>query len=340
MENVQQDTGAEVRSHLMGAPYITAVNRQPGQATEDREEMWRYLAANDLLPTDVQREIEDTFIRVARRELMAVSRLREAGLVAPLGSIGVTQYEFERLTAMDAATQSMSIEDMDEDRVEYALDAVPVPVTRKGFRLDQRVTALGSTRGASVAQTHTDEATRQVAEKLEDSLTNGGDAVVGGNSMPGYTNFGARQTTGFNDVEWSSTTDLTNAISDVLDMKDLLVANGYDGPYDLHVPSNWDTTIEDDYKAESDQTVRERILSITGVQNVFVNPQLADSNAVLVQMTPDVVQIAEGQDITTVTWDIHGGLAQRWLVMAVLSFALKRADDGTGTLVSGIAHLS
>lgn len=334
MTQLQQGEGSEVRSNVMGTPF--AANGQV-----DREHMYRYLAANDLLPTDVTREIEDTFIRVARRETMAVGRLEEAGLVAPLGSIGITQYEFERLNAMDAATQSMSIQDLGtEDRVEFDLDAVPVPVTRKGFRLDQRVTALGSQRGASVAQVHTEEATRQVMEKLEDSLTNGGDAVIGGNSMPGYTNFGARQTTSFNDVEWSATTDKTNAVDDVRDMKQLLTDNGYDGPYDLHIPSNWDTSVEDDYKAESDQTLRERILSITGVERLFVNKQLADSNAVLVQMTSDVVQKAEGQDVTTVTWDIHGGLAQRWLVMGVISFALKRADDGTGTLVSGIAHLS
>lgn len=334
MTKLQQDTGQEVRSEILGAPF--AANEQV-----DREHMYRYLAANDLLPTDVTREIEDTFIEVARRELVGVSDLQNAGLVADLGSIGITQYEFERLNAMSAATQSMSIEDMDEDRVEFDLDAVPVPVTRKGFRLSQRVTALGSTRGASVAQVHVSESTRQVTEKLEDSLTNGGDAVIGGNSMPGYTNFSARQTVGFNDVEWSSTTDLQNALDDTLDMKDALVANGFDGPYVLYVPSNWDTTVEDDYNPQAgNQTLRDRIMSITGIDEVKVLPSLADSNAVLVQMTPDVVQIAQGQDITTVTWDIHGGLAQRWLVLGVMSFALKRADDGTGTLVSGIAHLS
>lgn len=331
MSKVIQDKGADIRGDILGTPY--AVN-----GVVDRKRMYQYLAANDLLPTDVTREIEDTFIRVARRELVGVGDLRGAGLVANLGSIGITQYEFERLGAKEAATQSMSISDTgSEDRVTYNLDAVPVPVTRSSFRLDARVQALGSTRGAAVAQVEADESTRQVAKKLEDSLVNGGDAVIGGNTMPGYTTFTARETVTLAN-NWDAAAG--TPIADALAMKQSLVANGFTGPYILYVPSNYDTTLDEDYKDESERTVRERLLSITGITQVKVLPTLADNNVLLVQMTPGVVQIAQGQDISPVTWDIMGGLARRWVVMAIMSFALKRSEDEAGALVSGIAHLS
>lgn len=343
MTQLQQSEDTDVLEQIAQCPYATNETRRLGPSSYgfiDRKAMYEHLTANALVPSDVQREIDETFVRVARRELVGVADLQNAGLVANLGSIGITQYEFERLSATNAATQSMAIDDLgQEDRVEYDLDAVPVPVTRAGFRLNQRITALGSNRGASVAQVHTDERTFQVVDKLEDSLTNGGDAVIGGNSMPGYTNFSARQTVTLS-TAWPSLTNNEDALADVLSMKQALTDNGYDSNYILYIPSNWSTFIEEDFKSNSDRSVRERLMSVDGLTQIKVLPSLADDNALLVQMTPNVVQIAMGQDITSVTWDIHGGLAQRWLILAVMSFALKRADDGTGTLVSGIAHLS
>lgn len=315
--------------------------RRGEEAVIDREEMYRHLVANDLLREDEARELEEALTRVARRDLMGVADLRANGLTNPLRNIGVTSFEFENLGAVSAARQHMAISDLgDDDLSDFELNAVPVPVTSSPFRLDRRQAAAGGTRGQSVSTVNVEEHTRSVAEKLEDTLTNGGDVVVGGNSIPGYTNLTARQTVAFNDVEWSSTTALTNAVSDVLDMRTALRDLGYSGPYILYLPSNWDGVIDDDYKAESDRTLRERLLAISGVQEVKVLDALADSNALLVQMTSSVVEAPIGQDITTVTYDLKGGLASRWVVLGVMSFALKIARDASGTNVAGIAHLS
>ena len=66
-------------------------------------------------------------------------------------------------------------------------------------------------------------------------------------------------------------------------------------------------------------------------------------------MTRGVVQMVVGQDITPITWDIYGGLAQNWAILAVLTFALKCANArgplSSGVLpalttAAGIAHLA
>lgn len=324
----------------------------------DRVAMYRALVDNRILREDETREIEEALTEVARRDLVAVADLRAAGLSTNLRNIGVTSFEFERVSPVDPAGQSMSILDINErDLVQFGLNVVPVPVTASQFELDARTEAAGTTRGEPVSLTNVEEHTRAVAEKLEDTLINGAtpDIVIGGNGLPGYTNFPGRVTLSFSNGPWDSPTvppsppSLQFAVDDVLAMRTALRDNGFTGPYTLYVPSNFDGVLDDDYKAESDRTLRERLLAINGIDNIRVSATLPDDNVLLVQMTRSVVQMAVGQDITTITWDVMGGLSGRWAILAVMSFAIKtawaREPLSQGVLppltdATGIAHLS
>lgn len=317
-----------------------------------RRTMYEELAANGVLREDDTREMEEALVRVSRRDLVAVADLRAAGLTVMLRNIGVTFYEFERVSPVGEATQGMSILSLgDRDLVGFGKTGVPVPVTASQFRLDARQEAAGRTSsGEPVSLTNVEEHTRAVAEKLEDTLVNGSDVVLGGNPLPGYTTYSAREQLSFSDVEWSDPSITPGApIADVIAMRGALRANGFTGPYILYLPTNFDGAIDEDYKAESDRTLRERLLSINGISAIRILPSLPDSNVLLVQMTRSVVQAAIGQDITTVTWDLMGGLATNWAILAVMTFAIKagwaRAPLSQGelpplTLASGIAHLS
>jgi len=317
----------------------------------NRRAMYEALVENDTLREDETREIEEALTRVARRDLVAVADLRQMGLTVDLRNIGVTTYEFDRVSPVGEATQSMSILNLGErDLVTFSRTAIPVPVTASQFMLDARRSAAGTTLGEPVSLTNVEEHTRSVAEKLEDTLVNGSDVVLGSNDLPGYTNFSSREQLSFSDVAWNDISGAPEAaVTDVLAMRSALRDNGFTGPYVLYIPSNFDGTIDEDYKSESDRTLRERLLSINGVEQVKVLPSLADDNVLLVQMTRSVVQAAVGQDITTVTWDEMGGLANYWAILAVMTFALKvaaaRAPLASGTLPSlttacGIAHLA
>jgi hypothetical protein len=139
------------------------------------------------------------------------------------------------------------------------------------------------------------------------------------------------------------------AVTDVLAARTALRDNGFTGPYTLYLPANFDGVIDDDYKAESDKTLRQRLMDIDGVTAIRISATLPDSNVLLVQMSRSVVEIASGQTITTVTWDEFGGLAQNWAILAVQAPALKcanaRAPLSQGVLpalttAAGIAHIS
>jgi hypothetical protein len=316
----------------------------------NRASMYRALVENGVLREDATKQIEETLTSVARRDLVAVADLRAAGLTVPLNNIGITSFEFDRVSPVGEATQSMSILNLgDKDLATFARTAIPVPVTASQFEMDARMQAAGGNVGESVSLTNVEEHTRAVAEKLEDTLVNGSSVILGANTLPGYTNFSSREQVSFSDGAWSVASSLESAVTDVLAMRTALRENGFTGPYILYVPSNFDGVLDEDYKANSDRTLRERLLSINGVSQVKVLPSLADSNVLMVQMTRSVVQAAIGQDITTVTWDMYGGLASHWAILAVMTFALKvsaaREPLTSGTLpalttASGIAHLS
>jgi uncharacterized linocin/CFP29 family protein len=318
----------------------------------DRRAMYSDLVENRTLREDETRQIEEALTRVARRDLQAVADLRAAGLNVPLRNIGVTSYEFDRVAPVGEAEQSMSILNLGErDLVTFARTAIPVPVTASQFRMDARHQAAGTSIGEPVSLTNVEEHTRAVAEKLEDTLVNGSDVVLGGNGLPGYTSFAARESLSFGSGPWDELTpaNIQDAVRDVLNARTALRDNGFTGPYVVYVSSDFDGVLDDDYKAFSDRTLRERLLAIEGVNAVRVLASLPDQSVLMVQLTRSVVQMPVGQDITTVTWDRMGGLAMNWAILAVLSFALKEAfarpplREGVLpplTTAAGIAHIS
>lgn len=314
--------------------------------------MFEELIANGSLREDDTKQIDETITKVARRDLRAVARLRTNGLVANLRDIGVTSFEFDRISPVGPASQAMSILGAlgFKDLVDFGRSSIPVPVTAAGFDLDARQRAAGSNRGQPISMTNVEEHTRAVLETLEDNLVNGSPVKLGGNGMPGYTNFGSRHQLSFSDAAWNALSGgLEAAVTDTLAMRSALRDDGFTGPYDLYIPQDFDGVLDEDYKANDSRTLRERLKAIDGVSFIDVLPSLPNSEVLLVQQTSSVVEAAVGQDVTPISFDTHGGLSTEWIIMAVMGFALKaaiaRAALSQGTLPalttsSGIAHLS
>lgn len=318
----------------------------------NRKIMYAELIENNTLREDQTREVDEALTRVSRRDLVAVSDLM-GGLSKDLAKgVGATTYEFDRIAPVGPAYQGMSIMDLgEEDLVNFSRTAIPVPVTASRFSLDARQRAAGMGMGDSVDMVNIEEHTRSVAEKLEDTLVYGSSVVLGGNSLPGYTNHGSVDTQSFSSSHWDDQTAGAHsaAVEDVLNMRTGLRDNGFTGPYILYVSPNFDGALDDDYKAEASRTLRQRLLDIDGITQVKVLPNLANDHALLVQMTRSVIEYAVGQPITTVTWNSHGGLGTHWAILQVGTFAIRvaaaRAPLSNGTLPTlttavGISYLS
>jgi len=316
----------------------------------DRGLMYRTLVENGVLREDQTREIDASVLRVASRDLVAVGDLRAAGLTRPLMDIGVTSFEYDRVTPVGPASQGMAILNLgDRDRVLFSRNAIPVPSTSSQFEMDAREKAAGRHGGGDSVDTINIEAhTRAVAEKLETTLVCGSDVVLGENGLFGYTNADCRHQLSFTGAVWGESG--ATPIADINAARQVLRDNGHNGPYIVYVGPNLDTTLDEDYKAESERTLRERILSMDGISQVKVLASLPDDNVLVVQMTSDVIQMATAQDITPVTWDLYGGLLTRWAIIHVGTFVIRcawaRNPAQCGgelpdlTTSTGIAHIA
>ena len=93
--------------------------------------------------------------------------------------------------------------------------------------------------------------------------------------------------------------------------------------------------MDEDYEvAKGDNTLRDRIGAIEGVDRPQTLDFLPTKTLLLVQKTPDVARMVVGMDVTTVQWESKGGMELNFKVMAIMVPQL-RADFNSNT---GIVH--
>jgi hypothetical protein len=121
-------------------------------------------------------------------------------------------------------------------------------------------------------------------------------------------------------------------------MKQKSIDNFFYGPWVLYVPTAYETRLDKDYSASgaSLQTIRERILKISGILDVKVIDMLPTDNILLVQMTSDVVRLVRGMGIQNVEWQQEGGMITKYKVMTIQVPQI-RADQ-TGKC--GVVHMA
>lgn len=299
------------------------------------------LHTNDgLLRYDEWKDLDRNVIEISTDRLVGVADLQAAGLTHNLGSIGVTITQWEESSDMDSANVSMSgVTRGDEDTPAFKQSAVPVPIVHKDFRLNIRRLEASRRFGQALDVTASSIAARKVAETSEDMLFAGKPIVVEGNTIYGYTNHPQRNTVTLGTAWDALATSAYDTIKDqVLEMIQAAEDDGYYGPFNLYIPTEYSNVMQDDYDPGSGdtRTVRERLLQIEQLNSIKVADRLTADNVVLVQMTRDVVDLAVAQDVTTVQWEDRGGMSELFKVMAVWVPRIKKDYDGR----SGIVHLS
>ena len=134
-------------------------------------------------------------------------------------------------------------------------------------------------------------------------------------------------------VDWATATG-AQILADVLAMKQAAIDAKYFGPYVIYIPTNFETPIDNDFKAASDKTIRQRILEVASIADVRVADKLTDSNIIMVQMTSDVVRMVQGMGITPVEWTTEGGMVFQYKIMTIQVPQLRADQDDN----CGIVH--
>jgi uncharacterized linocin/CFP29 family protein len=298
------------------------------------------LRTNSTLRKDEWVELDRAVISAAQDRLVVVKDLLGRGLRYTLtNGLGKTVLESENVSDMRAAEVSMDgVTRGQDDVVEYGIVGLPLPLFHKEYTLSIRHLAASRNVGESLDTTQARLASRKVADLQEEVVANGyDDFKYSDYTIYGLTDFTSRNI-GTLSADWalSGTTGAT-IVSDVLSMKaDALGAKMY-GPYMLYISSDYETKMDEDYStSKGNNTIRERILAISGIVDVKVCDKFAAGTVVLVQLTEDVIRMVEGLPLTNVEWETQGGMITHMKVMTISVPQIRTDQDGN----CGVVHYS
>ena len=294
---------------------------------------------NATLRKEEWKQFDAAILEAAQQRLVGVADLMAKGLTYNIANgLGTTVLEYEDQSDIEDAQISMDGTTRgNNDRPEFDINYLPLPITHADFQLNIRQLNASRTIGSPLDVTIASLKSRKIAESIEDTLFNGASTYTyGGGTIYGYTDFPHRNTVTLSENWDAAGKTGEEIVADVLAMKQASIDDRYYGPWMLYVPTAYETPLDDDFKAESDITVRERILKIDGIQGVKVVDKLTANNVVMVQMTSDVVRMVTGLPITNVEWTTEGGMIFRYKIMTIQVPQI-RADQNDRT---GIVHLS
>lgn len=297
------------------------------------------LRTNATLSKDEWKRFDDAVIAIAEERLAGIADLMNAGLTFNVGNaLGTTIVEWETISDFTDASITMDGNAASqEDRAVFDLKSVPLPVFHKDARLSARVLEASRSRGDALDTTYIELATRKVVESMEKVLFQGTSAIrLGSAQIYGYTTHPQRNTV-VGGANWAASgTTGENILTDVLSMVQAAEDDKYFGPYWLYVPSNFSSALEEDFKANSDKSVRQRLSEIDSIQAIRKVDFLPASNVVLVQATRDVVDLVDGFQPTPVEWSSGDGMTLFFKVMSIMVPRIKNDADNK----SGVVHMT
>lgn len=290
------------------------------------------LRTNATLRHEEWKQLDDEVLDVARAKLVGIGDLQAAGLSFNLGGLGVTETRYETLSDMSSATADMDAEtEPEKDRPAFATVSLPVPIIHKSFTINLRQLEASRTRGAALDVVAANIAAKKVAEKAEDMLFNGDTSInINATSISGYTTHASREQVSGSD--WGTA---SNIFTNIQSAVQALEAIYFPGPYVLYVATTQYGQMRAFYSDYIGTTNLQVALNVFPVDKVIRADSLTDE-AILVQLDRSVVDLAVGQDVTTVEWNTKGGMAMHFKVMMAMVPRLKA--DANGSM--GVAHIS
>lgn len=307
------------------------INKKTGQVIIQND---RGLVMNSILRKDEWKELDDAVIQASRSRLNGVRILRERGLTKRLGGMGTLISQWHQASEMTPANVNMTGQSRGEqDQIDFNLAGVPVPVIFKDYGFGKRTLEAGRRMGNQLDTSNAFAASIVVAESLESMLFNGSPVSLNGTNIYGLTNHPSRNTDtagNYGGGDWGTA---TNIKSTIIGMMAAAAAAGFHGPYGVFVANNqYFQTLES--ISGTDETPLARVMALPGIEFVKPSDWLADGAVLLVQLTPDVVDIAIAEDIMTVEWVAGDTMSVNFKVLTIAVPRVKAEYAGK----SGVVH--
>ena len=306
-----------------GQVYMTQIVNGKAQAIP--------LHVNATLRKDEWKEIDQAVVMAAQDRMVGVADLYSRNLVYRIGNgLGKTVLEYEDIDDLTDAELTMdAITPSKKDRPNYELKYLPLPIVHKDFSFNARVLAASRTTGQPLDTTTAALAARRVIDKVETMLFQGASTYsYGGGTLYGYLDHPQRNTVTLTQNWDASGKTGTEIVDDVLAMKQASIDARHYGPWVLYIPTAYETVLDDDHKTNSERTIRERILAISGIQDIKVADKLTANKAVLVEMNAETVRMVEGMAINTVEWEENGGFTMNFKVLTIMVPQIRADQNG------------
>ena len=308
----------------------------------NEEEQKRIAANNTTLQKEEWETLSETMISEYRRTIRGFEHLMDAGLTRQL-SLATKVDLWQTRSSFSEAEVSMDGESRsDEDRITYDFQGVPIPIVHKDFRISDRDLQSSRNLGNDLQTDSVAEATHEVTETLDDMLFTGWSPTVrdaNNNSFTlyGYTDHPDRiQFTA--DGDWD--TDATAVRDDFVGFFDELDDNEREGPFWVYLnPRDWRRYRSAvDEEGDGNRTMRARIEEEFDqeLDNVWRMPRLNEGEAVVVDPSPDVVELAVAEDVQLIEWQSGSGMTHQFKAMGAMAPEIKADTEGQ----SGVVHVT
>lgn len=300
------------------------------------------IAANaTTLEEDEWETLSDRMVTVYQQTTVGIEDLQSAGLTRNL-SLATKVDLWQERNEMSEADVSMDGETRSqEDRTTYQTSGVPIPIVHKDFRISDRDLQSSRRMGNDLRTDGVAQATTTVTEMLERILFEGWNPTVRDSdgdtwTLYGYTTHPDRNTVSGSD--WGTAGNIRDAFVSSLDALDNDERTG-GGFWSYIAPPQWRqfrSAIDPD--GDGNMTVRERVLNEfdSEIGAVRRAPFLDDGEMVMVDPSPDVVELAVAEDVQTIEWQSGSGMTNQYKVMAAMAPEIK--SDNTGQ--SGVVHVT
>lgn len=305
------------------------------------------LNINGTLRRDEWKALDAAVMQIAEYRLGGVQDLTARGLIYPLGNaMGTTVLEWHDVS--DALTAEMTMDGVTRaknDRPVFQHNYLPIPIIHADYEINTRALATSRNMGNGIDVTLAERAARRVSEKLENMFfTNttygwGEKDSRTRNSIYSYVNFPDRNAYSLSHPWDGSGATGATILADVLGMKQKSIDDYFYGPWQLYIPTGYETILDEDYfgsnpDSNPNVTVRDRILKIAGITGIKVVDTLAADNVLMVQMTSDVVRLVHGMGLQNVEWMTEGNFIHKYKVMTIQVPQIRSDQDGH----CGIVH--
>ena len=291
------------------------------------------------LRKDEWKQFDDAIVKVAQSRMVGVKDLKSRGLILDIeNGLGTTVLETEIMSDISDAELNMDGDvEAKGDRPMYDIGYLPLPIISKPFQISTRVLEASRKRGQPLDTANAEMCVRKIVEKMESILFTGSDSYAfGGGTLYGYMDAPNSNSVNLVDDWDDSSCSGTEVLTDVLAMKQSLIDAKMYGPYVMYIPTNYETALDDEFKTNSDVSIRERLMKISGISEIIVADSLTANNVLLVQMSSDVVRMVSGLPITMLQWESSGGMRLNYNIITIDVPQVRSDYEGN----SGICHLA